>query len=150
MPSPQIKYPAAVFGYSADTPIAPALVDYMVASTAVAVRDVVIIDTTTLGNVKPAATTSATNLVVGVATEAAAAGEILQVVIAGRATARVNTNVTSGDRLGLDGTTAANLATVTAATAVTQAKDLGMVVAVAEQSVTTNAATDCIVRIVKF
>lgn len=147
----QIKYPASVFGYSGGDPDGQSgVLDYCVASAAITAGYVAIVDTANLGQVKTAAVNSATQLIVGVAAEVAATGEITPIVVTGRAIAKVNTTVTAGDRLVIDPTTAGLLASITAGVAVTVASALGMVVAVAEESVATNAITACHVRIVKF
>lgn len=146
-----IKYPAAVFGYTGGDPDGQSgTVDYCVASATVTAGDIVIVDTSNLGQVTPAATNSATQLVVGVAAEAASAsGEIIPVVTGGRCKVRIATTVTAGDRLGLDSSNAARAASLTAGVAVTLASHLGMIVAVAEENA---AAATAIVhaRIVKF
>lgn len=151
MAVPQIKYPAAVFGFIGGDPDGQSgVVDYCVASATVTAGDTVIVDTANLGQVKPAAVNSASQLVVGIAQKgAAASGTIVPVVIAGRAIARIATTITAGDRLAIDGTNAARLASITAGVAVTVASALGIVVAVAEESVATTGGT-AHVRLVKF
>lgn len=142
MPGPQIRYPNGTFGLTAGEPVLYGdVVGYFVASAAVAAGNAVIIDTANLGQVKAAATNSVGALIIGVASEAAAAGDVVAVTAEGRTTATSNTAITAGDRLGLDATTAANLATVTAATAVTQAKDFGIVVATALETVTAGVSS---------
>lgn len=137
MPSPTIRYPNAVFGLNASDPVLFGdVVGYFVTSATVTAGQAVIIDTTNLGQVKPAATNSSGVLTIGVATDNGVANDVVAVTLVGRTTALSNTAITAGDRLGLDATTAANLATVTAATAVTQAKDTGNIIAVALETVT--------------
>lgn len=137
MPSPTIRYPNAVFGLTAGDPVLFGdVVGYFVTSATVTAGQAVIIDTTNLGQVKPAATNSAGVLCIGVCGENGVANDVVAVTLVGRTTVLSNTAITSGDRLGLDATTAANLATVTAATAVTQAKDTGNIIAVALETVT--------------
>lgn len=150
MPVPQVTYPASVYGYTNAQPNGEiGVVEYAVASTTVTAGDTVILDTANLGQIKSAATNSATNLVVGIAYENIAASAIGGVVIAGRAVARVSTTVTAGDRLALDSTNAARLASITAGVAVTTVAALGTVVATAEETQSTVPGT-VHVRIVKF
>lgn len=142
MPSLQFRNPNGAFGLTAGDPVLYGeVVGYYIASATLTAGQAVIVDTTNLGQVKPAAVNSAGNLVIGVASESAAATEVVAVTHVGRTTALSNTAITSGDRLGLDATTAGNLATITAATAVTQAKDFGTVVATALETVTSGIAS---------
>ncbi len=143
MPSPLIRYPNAVFGQAAGEPVGVGeVVGYYVASAAVVANTFVILDTANPGQIKAATASVDAHLVVGVAAEAAAAGDVVAVTVLGPAKVTKNTSVTAGDRLGPDATTAGYAATVTAATAVTQAKDIGQVVAIAQAtSATTDVAT---------
>lgn len=138
MPSPTVRNPNNAFGVgsSGDPVLYGDVVGYFVTSGTVAAGNAVILDTANLGQVKAAATNSTGAVIIGVASEAGVANDVICVTLEGRTTATSNTAITAGDRLGLDATTAANLATVTAATAVTQAKDFGTVIATALETVT--------------
>lgn len=142
MSSPQIRYPNAVFGGTAGDPVLYGdVIGYFVTSGTVAAGNVVIVDTSNLGQVKAATASADGHLVVGIAAEAGVANDVICVTLAGRTTATSNTAITAGDRVGPDATTAGNVATVTAATAVTQAKDVGNVVAIALETVTSGVSS---------
>lgn len=138
MPSPIVRNPNNAFGTGAagDPVLYGEVVGYFVTSATITAGNAVILDVSNLGQVKPAGTASVGALIIGVASEGGVANDVVAVTHEGRTTATSNTGITAGDRLGLDATTAANLATVTAATAVTQAKDFGTVVATALETVT--------------
>lgn len=143
MPSPVVRNPNNAFGTGAtgDPVLYGEVVGYFVTSATITAGNAVILDTTNLGQVKPAAINSVGALIIGVASESGAANDVIPVTVEGRTTATSNTAITAGDRLGLDATTAANLATVTAATAVTQAKDVGTVIATALETVTSGISS---------
>lgn len=142
MPGVDIKYPNAVFGYAANVPFTGDIVSDFIASAAVAVGQVVIFDTANFGQVKPATASTDSHAVVGVAASAAtAAGQAIQVVQLGYAVASSNTVITANDRVGADGTTAGNVATVVAGTGLTTNAGLGLVVGIALESVTAGATS---------
>lgn len=122
MPAPAIRYPNSVFGYTGGDPtLYGDVTSFYVANGTIAAGNVVILDVsvTSVPNKVIKATASAdSHLVVGVAAEAAIAGEVVPVVAVGVTVATSNTIITIGDRIGPDGTTAGNVATVSAANAV--------------------------------
>lgn len=140
MPSPIVRNPNGVFGQTAGDPTGYGeVVGYYVASATIVANELVIIDTANAGQVKQATASTDAHLVVGVAAEAAAAGEVVAVTILGPAKCHKNTSVSAGDRLGPDGTTAGYVATLTAGVAVTTLAAVGQVVAIAQES---SATTD--------
>lgn len=142
MPSPAIRYPNAVFGQNANAPeLYGDVVSYVVISGTVAAGNVVILDTANLRQGKAATASVDGHLVLGVAAESGVANDVIPVTTLGYTTATSNTGISAGDRLGPDATTAGNLATVTSATAITQAKDVGNVVAIAAETVTAGIAS---------
>jgi hypothetical protein len=153
----QIKYPAAVFGYSAGAPDGlSGVIDYCVAANTITAGHLCQIATTTAGQVAAiAATNGSTAIVVGVAAaqngkSSYVVGDVVPVVIEGRAIAKTATTVTTADRLSFSATTVGQVASITGGVTVATVADLGKVIAVAEETVTTNASTDVHVRIVKF
>jgi len=155
MPSAQIKYPAGVYGFSADVPIVSLLVDTSQVSATTTAGNVVIVDTATPATVKPAATNSAPNLVVGVAlangVPSTTGGPVTEIPICvyGRCQALIATTVTAGNLLGLDSSNAAFLMALTAGLTAATAGTLGTVIATAEESIATNTTTLCRVRVAK-
>lgn len=146
-----IKYPAGVFGYSADSPEGQAgSVEYFSAGAVVAKGNLVIKGTTP--DLVIAATTGTTGpLVVGIAAQAAVTGQAVPVTYQGRALALVATTVTAGNLLGVSATDTAHLAPVTAGVAITVYGDAGKVIAVAEEGVaTTVTGTEVNVRILRL
>lgn len=142
MPGVQVRNPNGAFGATAGDPVVYGdVVGYFVASATVTAGNAVIIDTANLGQVKPAATNSSGALIIGVASESGVTGDVIAVTHEGRTTATSNTAITAGDRLGLDATTAANLATVSPTAAVTQQNAVGIVVATALETVTSGVSS---------
>lgn len=147
MPAVQVRYPNSVFGFTAGDPTLYAdNVSYFVANGTIAAGNVVIADTSVTTQLKVIKATASTDghLVLGVASEAAVAGDVVAVSTAGTTVATSNTVVTIGDRVGPDGTTAGNAATVASTAAVTQIKDVSQAFGIALQTVT---AGDTSVRV---
>lgn len=153
MPTPQIRYPQSVFGYSdKGTPKeAGSNTEYFESQGAIVAGEAVELDFTAFGRVKTATTNGGTQLFVGIAQEAATTtGEVIPVTMQGYAVARIATTVTAGDRLNISATTAGQLASITAGVAVTLVSALGSVRAVALESVATTVSTTCRVLVSKI
>lgn len=153
MPSPAIRYPASVFGYSSNAPAdGGSLAEPFVAAAAITKGHAVELDfTTSDARVKTATTNGGTQLFVGFAQDASTtASDVVLVTMAGIATARVSTNVTVGDRLNISATTAGELATITAGVVVTLTSHLGQVRAVALETITTASATNIRVLVARL
>ena len=144
MPNAQIMNPAGAYGYATSAQEGQSEANAeMVCQTAITAKQVVALSTTE-AQIVPAATNQNNNSIVGVALYAGSAGNPILVATHGPVYSvqkDTGTNIAQFDRLTISATNTATLTNVSNATAVTQIKDVGMIVGVAMAAATTGATT---------
>ena len=151
MPSPQIVNANGVWGSTAGNDRSPLRVP-MIASGTVTAGDLVICTSNSTGVVRSATVGDNGQKIIGVAAATRTSTQVVDVIIYGPVYGVKKDNtvaITEGDKVGLSAAVAAGVLSITAATAVTQMKDTGLVCGIALAAYTA-AATTCDIFFVKY